>query len=1065
MFTGIRGDVMIKTSSKNFGGTLLRNKNIFPGIVKYISKSLVFQSITVTAVVSCSGVSLAQDVVLDSGNTTWTSDTLVDGDLYVGYNNKDIGLTIANGAKVYSTNGYVGYRTGSSGTVTVSGPGSSWIIPRVNYVLANDITVNQNSTLNIENGGNVDAKYFTFASTSQLNVTGNGSTLTADRISNSGTVLVGNGGSINAIDAQFDGLPADGADNSLATFVVRGAGSKVTSTGTLTVGANTSIEDGGAIVAQDVGIGTSGSFQNFVVTGAQSRMDVNGTLTVNGGYAPNSNISIADSANLNVKNGITMATGGHLTIGGKIDLGNLALGGEPKGQAAAAAGYINPDAVISFGSSERAYLNFNHTQTGYVFANALTGDGNIKSMSGETILTGDLSKFEATDNLGGIIVDGGSTLVLASNLGTGVTNYDNVFAWQTNIDVKNGTFNVKADTGAIRKNFLGSEYFSSNIDVWGDRNAGSAFGRLIGSGAVGNVTLEKGALISPGNSDNAIGTFTVNGNLSFGEGSAYDVDIAGNGASDKIVVQTLKAWTGTDAQNNPTYVDSAGKTSIANNVSVQVTALDAATSYQNGQTYTILSSAGGIQGQFAQAISKSAFLDVALAQTSNQVDLTIAVKDTGTPNPGTPNPGNPDPGTPNPGTPNPGNPDPGTPNPGNPDPGTPNPGTPNPGTPSTGLFDSVAVTGNQRNVARALNTLQQSGQSLALYNSLLPLSAEEARHAFEALSGEVHASALGTLVTSSTLLRNSVNDRMRASFNTVGARSAPVMAYADGDTKFDTAYKDMPLFTAWGQGFGTWNSIDGNGNAADLSSSTGGFVAGLDIPVSADWRLGAVGGYSRSSFDANDRSSFGHSDNYHLGMYAGAQYGELSFRSGLTYTWHQVSTNRSVAFSGFNDHLKADYDVGSFQAFGELGYRIDVSTVAFEPFANLTHVNVQRDGFNERGGIAALSSPSDSLDTTLTTLGLRASSDFMLGGYIAKARGMLGWQHAFGDTDPTSRLAFVGSQSYVVSGTPLTKDAAVVELGIDVGLSDTATIGIGYSGEFGSNETSNSINAKLDVRF
>ncbi|MCM2452636.1 beta strand repeat-containing protein, partial [Agrobacterium vitis] len=633
---------MIKTSSKNFGGTLLRNKNIFPGIVKYISKSLVFQSITVTAVVSCSGVSLAQDVVLDSGNTTWTSDTLVDGDLYVGYNNKDIGLTIANGAKVYSTNGYVGYRTGSSGTVTVSGPGSSWIIPRVNYVLANDITVNQNSTLNIENGGNVDAKYFTFASTSQLNVTGNGSTLTADRISNSGTVLVGNGGSINAIDAQFDGLPADGADNSLATFVVRGAGSKVTSTGTLTVGANTSIEDGGAIVAQDVGIGTSGSFQNFVVTGAQSRMDVNGTLTVNGGYAPNSNISIADSANLNVKNGITMATGGHLTIGGKIDLGNLALGGEPKGQAAAAAGYINPDAVISFGSSERAYLNFNHTQTGYVFANALTGDGNIKSMSGETILTGDLSKFEATDNLGGIIVDGGSTLVLASNLGTGVTNYDNVFAWQTNIDVKNGTFNVKADTGAIRKNFLGSEYFSSNLDVWGDRNAGSAFGRLIGSGAVGNVTLEKGALISPGNSDNAIGTFTVNGNLSFGEGSAYDVDIAGNGASDKIVVQTLKAWTGTDAQNNPTYVDSAGKTSIANNVSVQVTALDAATSYQNGQTYTILSSAGGIQGQFAQAISKSAFLDVALAQTSNQVDLTIAVKDTGTPNPGTPNPGNPD---------------------------------------------------------------------------------------------------------------------------------------------------------------------------------------------------------------------------------------------------------------------------------------------------------------------------------------------------------------------------------------------------------------------------------------
>jgi outer membrane autotransporter protein len=1019
-----------------------------------LSKPLVLPCVTVTVVVSCVDVSFAQDVVLDSGNTTWTNDAVIDGDLYVGYDNKDVELNIIDGAKIYSTNGYIGYRNGSSGTVTVSGPGSSWIIPRVNYVLANDIVVGPNSTLNIENGGSADAKYFTFASTSQLNVTGNGSTVTADRISGIGNTLVENGGSINVIDAEF------GADTAGTAFVVRGAGSKVTSTGTLTVGANASIEDGGAIAAQDAEIGISGSFQNFVVTGSNSRMDVAGTLTVSPNGSPAANISIADGANLNVKNGIIMESGGHLTIGGKVDLENLSLGGEPKGQAAATAGYINPDAVISFGSSEEAYLNFNHTQTGYVFANALTGDGNIKSMSGETILTGDLSKFEATDNLGGIIVDGGSTLTLASNLGTGITNYDNVFAWQTNIDVRNGTFNVKADTGAIRKNFLGSEYFSSNIDVWGDRNVGNAFGRLIGSGAVGNLTLEKGALISPGNSDNAIGTFTVNGNISFAEGSAYDVDIAGNGASDKIVVQTLKAWTGTDAQNNPTYVDAAGKALIGDNVSVQVTALDAATSYQNGQTYTILSSAGGIQGQFAQAISKSAFLVVALAQTSNQVDLTIAVKDTGTPNPGTPNPGTPNPGTPNPGTPNPGTPNPGTPNP-----GTPNPGTPNPGTPSTGLFDSVAVTKNQRNVARALNTLEQSGQSLALYNSLLPLSAEEARRAFESLSGEVHASALNTLMTSNTLVRNAVNDRMRASFDTVGARPAPVLGYAEGDDRFGVAADDIPLYSAWGQGFGRWTDIDGNDNAADLSSSSGGFVAGFDVPVSAEWRLGVLGGYSRSNFDSNERSSSGNSDNYHLGMYAGAQYGDLSFRSGLTYTWHQVSTSRSVAFPGFSDQLRADYDAQSFQAFGELGYRIDVSSIAFEPFANLTQVNVRRDGFNEQGGIAALTSSSESLNTTLTTLGLRASSDFMLGEYIARARGMVGWQHAFGDTDPSARLELAGSESYTISGTSLTKDAAVVELGVDVAISDTATIGIGYSGEFGNNETANSVNARLDVRF
>jgi hypothetical protein len=66
-------------------------------------------------------------------------------------------------------------------------------------------------------------------------------------------------------------------------------------------------------------------------------------------------------------------------------------------------------------------------------------------------------------------------------------------------------------------------------------------------------------------------------------------------------------------------------------------------------------------------VSKSAFLDVALNQSTNAVDLTIAQKESGE------NPGNP--GGENPG--NPGGEDPGTP--GGEDPGT--PGGEDPGTP------------------------------------------------------------------------------------------------------------------------------------------------------------------------------------------------------------------------------------------------------------------------------------------------------------------------------------------------------------------------------------------------
>ncbi|WP_292618640.1 MULTISPECIES: autotransporter domain-containing protein [unclassified Nitrobacter] len=43
------------------------------------------------------------------------------------------------------------------------------------------------------------------------------------------------------------------------------------------------------------------------------------------------------------------------------------------------------------------------------------------------------------------------------------------------------------------------------------------------------------------------------------------------------------------------------------------------------------------------------------------------------------------------------------------------------------------------------------------------------------------------------------------------------------------------------------------------------------------------------------------SDNYHLGLYGGRQWGDLGFRTGATYTWHRVLISRSVAFAGFAD--------------------------------------------------------------------------------------------------------------------------------------------------------------------
>lgn len=237
--------------------------------------------------------------------------------------------------------------------------------------------------------------------------------------------------------------------------------------------------------------------------------------------------------------------------------------------------------------------------------------------------------------------------------------------------------------------------------------------------------------------------------------------------------------------------------------------------------------------------------------------------------------------------------------------------------------------------------------------------------------------------------------------------------------------------------------------------------------VSDAWRLGAFLGYSATSFDIDDRgASSGDSDNFHVGVYGGTDWGGVSFRTGLAYTWSDIDTERSVSFGGLTDNLGADYDAGTFQAFGELGYTVETAAAVFEPFVNLAHVNVRRGRFHEDGGATALTSGRSSADTTFTTLGLRASTDFAVGDTVATARGMIGWRHAFGDITPYADQAFDGGAgSFTVAGAPVAKNVAVVEAGLDFAIAPGASLGLSYKGQFASDASDHGGRVGLNVKF
>jgi outer membrane autotransporter protein len=373
-------------------------------------------------------------------------------------------------------------------------------------------------------------------------------------------------------------------------------------------------------------------------------------------------------------------------------------------------------------------------------------------------------------------------------------------------------------------------------------------------------------------------------------------------------------------------------------------------------------------------------------------------------------------------------------------------------------FIATAKTSNQKSVALAVEEL---GAGNAVYDTVVMQDSEDnARRAFNSLSGEVHASTRTAIINDSSIVRNAVMDRIGAAFG--GERNAASSSVA---TDADSAQISAPRAAIWGQALGQWSETGADGNAGKLKQSTGGFVAGYDAEVVENWRLGALAGYSRTNFDVNDRNSSGHSDNYHLGIYGGTQWDATLLKAGVAYSWHKIETDRFVAFPGFSESLDADYSANTFQAFGELSHRFDLNGTAIEPFANVAVVRLQTDRFNEHGGNAALQIGKETTTTTFTTLGLRASAPVVFGSMNAKLNGTVGWQHAYGDTIPTAAAAFDAGTVFEVAGAPIAKDTAIIKAGFDIDLGNQTTLGLEYSGQYGSSFNQNSGKAKLSVKF
>ena len=403
-------------------------------------------------------------------------------------------------------------------------------------------------------------------------------------------------------------------------------------------------------------------------------------------------------------------------------------------------------------------------------------------------------------------------------------------------------------------------------------------------------------------------------------------------------------------------------------------------------------------------------------------------------------------------------------------------------------FPSVALTANQASTAAAVEAL---GLGNPIYNAVVGQTAAGARQAFDALSGEVHASAVTAAFEDSRLPREAILDRLSRPVDTplLGVASETTAAYAADPPLKGSALAPVavpmdrpPLAGLWGQVFGNWGSTNSDHNAGKLTRDTGGFIIGADSKArlwSGDWRFGIAGGYTDDTLKVSSRLSSGTYQSIFAGLYGGARYGAVEIKIGAIGASTDTHTSRSIIFPGFNDAAESSYGGYAAQGFAEAGYRLpfhwtpwsyvpglsDLS-VNYEPFLQGAVIHIDQNRYAETALTGAgLVGGSRDNDLGTTTLGWRTRYSLAsMPGFTLST--LVGWRHAFGDVRPSVIENFVGSVgAFAVAGVPIDRDAFVSEASLSYAVTSAVTLGVSYSGQYGKRASDNAIKGNLAVNF
>lgn len=340
----------------------------------------------------------------------------------------------------------------------------------------------------------------------------------------------------------------------------------------------------------------------------------------------------------------------------------------------------------------------------------------------------------------------------------------------------------------------------------------------------------------------------------------------------------------------------------------------------------------------------------------------------------------------------------------------------------------------------AIATALENGPANDFMGSVLAMNEAAVKDTLSALSDDMYSTARNAFTVNSLTVSRTVVEQARS----YGEGRAEEFANGQG--------------RIWLTGVGQWMNADGVSSSMDVDFAAG--IVGAEWIATENTKFGAYFGYGKTKYRGNTGKIDG--DDLHYGIYGMSDIGSVSLTYGVGYTTEDRDSSRQL-WGAQNSHSE---DATALQVFAEAAYNdLYVGTVNVAPYFGYSWLRIETDGFTESAQGTNFRMQDTEDDVHVATVGARVTAPVMVGKMPVALKADVGYSRFFGDTESVTRMQLGnGGAIASIEGEEL-EGQVNFGLGVTAQIGKRATLGVSYTGAYGSDTDTHGIGANLRFNF